>query len=648
MTENPGKLVPLGIVHIDNHRDQLMQLIETRWQDGRLALWGRRKDTSHPFEKIKKYKGLELVWMAGSESDDYYCDVKAHPSVIGKRGYYQHLWEEIQIREEDLKLLCAEIAETAPGTETASQSDSIPLMEAVHDLRIAHRTDLRSAIREMTDLLATGQLPPAEALVDGRPAKIDPRWWWAGAIEYPNSSAAFNLIIDAEPRLTRATEIALDRRAWERQRSRIAATAQQGDGSISHRDDPAWEQPVKLFDAIGLWSPAFAWRLDELNWVSPDEIRDIAGRLRDYDHPTRVYARRARAKRQRDQDPNRKVVREGPHDSPDVDDDRGFPGSLRDDWARLLKEWDQWDDAERLVGAFELAAHLIIENTKSGRPYLLEYAPPASHGDLSADYLRVGEARHEGLGPYDLNVRSSLIRNPGGNWLPVRVSGGIDAEAERMRADRLAHEAHDAAAKAVWKAECVKPRRERQYFRFGDIADALATDPESLDIDAAKRDRIVRDLADWTSRGEFDLSADSEVVILSGEPPHFLPLGPVRPHGVFANPDELILRRNACRRYLLNSSLTSAARLLKHWFAETTTTAFHLRSAVNAVLRKAVQDALSTLGMPGKTLQWKTFCDDVRSACRVTMKTRGYSDKSIQRAVTTVKAEQDKLDKQDK
>jgi len=118
MTENPGKLVPLGIVHIDDHRDQLMQLIETRWQDGRLALWGRRKDTSHPFEKIKEYKGLELLWMAGPEKDGYYCDVQAHPSVIGKRGYYHHRWEEIQIREEDLEQLCAEIAETAPGTET--------------------------------------------------------------------------------------------------------------------------------------------------------------------------------------------------------------------------------------------------------------------------------------------------------------------------------------------------------------------------------------------------------------------------------------------------------------------------------------------------------------------------------------------------
>jgi hypothetical protein len=32
--------------------------------------------------------------------------------------------------------------------------------------------------------------------------------------------------------------------------------------------------------------------------------------------------------------------------------------------------------------------------------------------------------------------------------------------------------------------------RKRQYFRYGDIADALANEPESLEIDAAKRDRL--------------------------------------------------------------------------------------------------------------------------------------------------------------
>jgi hypothetical protein len=108
----------------------------------------------------------------------------------------------------------------APGMRAVPEPDSIPLIEAVHELRIICNTDLRSAISKIVDMLSTGQLPPADALVDGVPAKIDPRWWWAGAVEYPNSSAAFNLLVDGEPRPTRATEIRLDRGAWERQLSR--------------------------------------------------------------------------------------------------------------------------------------------------------------------------------------------------------------------------------------------------------------------------------------------------------------------------------------------------------------------------------------------------------------------------------------------
>lgn len=106
-----------------------------------------------------------------------------------------------------------------------------------------------------------------------------------------------------------------------------------------------------------------------------------------------------------------------------------------------------------------------------------------------------------------------------------------------MRTARLAREARDRAAAAAWEAECAKLMRERQYFRFGDIADALAKDPESLAIDTAKRDRIVGDLSDWTIRGEFDSSGDSEVVVLTGEPPFFLPLGPVPPGGILADPE---------------------------------------------------------------------------------------------------------------
>jgi hypothetical protein len=97
----------------------------------------------------------------------------------------------------------------------------------------------------------------------------------------------------------------------------------------------------------------------------------------------------------------------------------------------------RWDDKDRVVHATALAGRLVIEKTRQGQPYSLKYAPPASPGDLSADYLPVGEARHDALGPYDLDLRASTIRNRGGSWLPARVVSGIEAEAEYLRLARV-------------------------------------------------------------------------------------------------------------------------------------------------------------------------------------------------------------------
>jgi hypothetical protein len=451
----------------------------------------------------------------------------------------------------------------------------------------------------------------------------------------------------------------LDRCVWERQKARIPAAAQ-GNGPFPDWNEPAWDHPAKLLDAIRLWAPALARCLDQVKWPYPDDVQATALRLKSYDHPTTVRARRDRAKRQREQGPNTKVTPEESLDGVDAAADRALPEPLRDDWTRLLQEWHQWADSERFVYAFELAAQLIIEKTKPEQPYILEYAPPASDDDLSADYRGVGEARHERLGPYDFDIRDSLIRSPGGNWLPARILGGIQVAAKRMRTARLAREARDRAAVAAWGAECAKPMRERQYFRFGDIADALAKDPESLEINTVKRDRIVDDLSDWTIRGEFDLSGDSEGLVLSGEPPFFLPFGPVAPGGILADPEWLILRREACERYLRKSSLQRAPGLLRDWFPETEVAKPVIphpipphpippkkERPVNPTLRAAVENAVKSHGPPGKSLSWKTFCDSVRSICGVQPNTRGYGDKSIERAVRAIKAEQDKHDKSD-
>jgi hypothetical protein len=144
----------------------------------------------------------------------------------------------------------------------------------------------------------------------------------------------------------------------------------------------------------------------------------------------------------------------------------------------------------------------------------------------------------------------------------------------QSRKARLARHAEDAAKKAAWAAQSDKPMRERQFFGFGEIADRLARKPGSLEIDTAERERILHDLDGWIRRGEFDLTGDSDVVILIGEPPYLTPLGPLLPLRpgeveIPIDPDLRMLRRGACRRYIeANSSLTNAASTLQAWLPE--------------------------------------------------------------------------------
>jgi hypothetical protein len=319
-------------------------------------------------------------------------------------------------------------------------------------------------------------------------------------------------------------------------------------GPFPNWDDPTWDRPVRLFDAIKLWSPEFGSRLrevlDEAGEVSVDEIR-----------------RAAEQRRQREAGAN------AANATPDADggpSDHEIPASLRDDFLRFARQWPHSSQTDRLAATTELAGRLIIEKTKHGEPFLLAQRSSASRGDL----VSVDDAEHLSLGPFDFDLWNSTIRGPGQNWPSVWVLGGGATEGQRMRVTRLTHEAQDAAAAAAWAAERAKPMRKRQFFRYGDIADALATNPE-LEIDTAKRGRILTDLTDWTSRGEFDLSGDSEVVTLIGEPPYFVPLTPVGPDGILVDPEGLILRRRACRRYLENSALECAPRLLVLWFPPT-------------------------------------------------------------------------------
>jgi hypothetical protein len=136
----------------------------------------------------------------------------------------------------------------------------------------------------------------------------------------------------------------------------------------------------------------------------------------------------------------------------------------------------------------------------------------------------------------------------------------------RMRAAREEGEADDAAWNAVWDAERARPIAQRRYFSFAELADRLAVDPHTLAVDAALRGRIIADLTDWVKSQQFDL-VGGEVAALSGHPPDFVPFVPLQPGAILVGPEMLMLRRDACQRYVkAKPELPSASGLLNQWF----------------------------------------------------------------------------------
>jgi hypothetical protein len=121
------------------------------------------------------------------------------------------------------------------------------------------------------------------------------------------------------------------------------------------------------------------------------------------------------------------------------------------------------------------------------------------------------------------------------------------------------------------------PFANRDLFSLREIATGLAREPGRARIDKNERAQAARDLADAIIRKEFDLSGESEIVTLTSEPPYFRPFGPdvlrefaqlIR-SGYPADGLEVFVRRDACRRYVENSSLRTAPGLLHDWFPET-------------------------------------------------------------------------------
>jgi hypothetical protein len=142
-----------------------------------------------------------------------------------------------------------------------------------------------------------------------------------------------------------------------------------------------------------------------------------------------------------------------------------------------------------------------------------------------------------------------------------------EAQGARLaRKDREESEAYAAARNAVWEAECGKPIEHRQWFRFGDLADELARDPRTREVDAALRGRIMEDLTARIWRQEFDMVA-GEVTTLGGDPPSFVPLTPLSPRAILSDPDSTLLRRDAAERFVrAHRELPNAAALRGRWF----------------------------------------------------------------------------------
>jgi hypothetical protein len=124
----------------------------------------------------------------------------------------------------------------------------------------------------------------------------------------------------------------------------------------------------------------------------------------------------------------------------------------------------------------------------------------------------------------------------------------------------------------AWLAEASQPIRQRQRFKFGEIADALARRPGRQEVDRAESARIGADLVEWFHRGEF---AAEEVLASFDDPPHFRPLKPSLDDARRqAERDgrlewrELILTRPALKTYLVRTSLDGASRLFREWFSD--------------------------------------------------------------------------------
>jgi hypothetical protein len=126
------KLLPFGVVLGQDDDQALVELINTRWRQGRIPgpVLGRR-DHNHTHQEIENCQRLEILWAAAPPQQDYYdgeydSEAYAHPPLVGRASigedYHARTWNDIATTEETLKRLRAELRGVAPSATISGKT----------------------------------------------------------------------------------------------------------------------------------------------------------------------------------------------------------------------------------------------------------------------------------------------------------------------------------------------------------------------------------------------------------------------------------------------------------------------------------------------------------------------------------------------
>jgi hypothetical protein len=122
MMSGAAKLIPFGTVLGQDDDEDLVELINARWADGKIPgpVFGRQ-GTKHTHVEIPNYERLEILWAAGGPRGDYYrgdydSEAYAHSRLREWErpgaDYYENVWKDLATTDEALAKLRAELVKT--------------------------------------------------------------------------------------------------------------------------------------------------------------------------------------------------------------------------------------------------------------------------------------------------------------------------------------------------------------------------------------------------------------------------------------------------------------------------------------------------------------------------------------------------------